>query len=229
MCVYSDVVVPPEEFVLARTLRAHPRLRIELERAVLVDTEPSPYLWIANADGETIEATIASEPAVKHVESVDRVDDELLVRVRWRYRDIGVLRTLVDTNATCLKCVGTHDAWHLSLRFQSSSALAEWYQRCTNDDRNMAIQNIRTGACSPDRHLASNLSDPQREAIYTALERGYFSVPRKITLQELADALGISDTAASQRLRRGLRVLLVDVLSGVPTDGEVPFSTVSVQ
>lgn len=225
MCVYSDVVIPPEEFVLSRPLRAHPDLRIELERAVLVGTEPSPYLWVANACGASIEATIESDPAIDHVESVDPVEDELLVRVRWRDRDGGFLRTLVDTSATCLKCVGTHDAWHLSLRFRSSSGLAEWYHRCTNDDRRIVIQNIRTGANSPERHQSSNLSTPQREAIYTALERGYFSVPRKITLQELADALGVSDTAASQRLRRGLEVLLTDVLPG----GESVLSTANPQ
>jgi hypothetical protein len=53
-----------------------------------------------------------------------------------------------------------------------------------------------------------SLSEQQYEALRTAFEAGYFAIPREITLQELAARLGISDTAASHRLRRGLQTVL---------------------
>ncbi|MFC7137822.1 helix-turn-helix domain-containing protein [Halobaculum litoreum] len=37
-------------------------------------------------------------------------------------------------------------------------------------------------------------------------------MPRAVTLEELGDRLGISDTAASQRLRRGITALLTESL-----------------
>jgi hypothetical protein len=56
----------------------------------------------------------------------------------------------------------------------------------------------------------SGLTDRQREALRVALETGYFSVPRETSLEDLAKRLDVSDTAASQRLRRGVENLIAD-------------------
>jgi hypothetical protein len=48
------------------------------------------------------------------------------------------------------------------------------------------------------------LTAAQREAIRAAADRGYFKVPREVSLKELAEQLGVSEQAVSQRLRRGL-------------------------
>lgn len=223
MCVYCTVTIPPEKFVLGHTLRTHPSARIELERAVLFDRWLSPYLWITNAD-DGFEATVEAEPDVDRLEVVDRTDDELLARIRWRNPDRGLVRTLVETDAICLQCTGVNNAWHLTLRFPSSAKLAECYERCRDEDRNMAVKSVRSGDRSDARRLALTLSDAQREAICTALECGYFSVPRQVTLQELAERLDVSDTAASQRIRRGLEALLTDAFPGVHPDGETTSS-----
>ena len=53
-----------------------------------------------------------------------------------------------------------------------------------------------------------NMTPAQREALTAALEAGYYEVPRDATLQEIASQLGISDSAASARLRRGVAGLL---------------------
>jgi hypothetical protein len=60
------------------------------------------------------------------------------------------------------------------------------------------------------------LSPKQREALAVALDRGYFDVPRRATLADVADELGVSDSAASQRIRRGCRELAR--LVAPPTD-----------
>ncbi len=224
MCVYSTVTVPPEEFLLGRMLRSCPEIRVELERAVLLDDESSPFLWIANASEERVASAVESESDIDHVEFIDRVDGELLVQIGWNDLDNGLVRTLVETEATCLRCTGVSDAWHLTLRFSSSAGLSECYRRWNEDGRRMRVQSIRNGARAGERHPAGNLSDPQREAIYAALRGGYFSVPRDVTLQELAERLNISDTAASQRIRRGLEKLLVNVDPDVRSDVEVPES-----
>jgi predicted DNA binding protein len=54
------------------------------------------------------------------------------------------------------------------------------------------------------------LTAEQREALSRAVEAGYFDVPRRTTLVGLARELGISDTATSQRLRRGVATVLQD-------------------
>jgi len=47
------------------------------------------------------------------------------------------------------------------------------------------------------------LTDRQRECLTVAQRHGYFAVPRECTLAELADALGIDKSTASETIRRG--------------------------
>lgn len=47
------------------------------------------------------------------------------------------------------------------------------------------------------------LTDRQRECLTVAQRRGYFEVPRECTLAELADALGVDKSTASETIRRG--------------------------
>jgi len=58
-------------------------------------------------------------------------------------------------------------------------------------------------------HINNNPTD-QRDALSRAVAAGYFEVPRRTTLVELADELDISDTAVSQRIRRGMANVLQD-------------------
>jgi predicted DNA binding protein len=51
--------------------------------------------------------------------------------------------------------------------------------------------------------LASrSLRSEQREVLELAVERGYFETPREVTLDELADQLGVPRSTVSYRLRR---------------------------
>ncbi|WP_309138889.1 helix-turn-helix domain-containing protein [Haloterrigena gelatinilytica] len=43
-------------------------------------------------------------------------------------------------------------------------------------------------------------------------ERGYFEDPRDSSVEDLADALGVSSSAVSGRLRRGLKALIENSL-----------------
>jgi predicted DNA binding protein len=66
-----------------------------------------------------------------------------------------------------------------------------------------------TEAVSRDGDL---LSEKQFQALSLAFDRGYFAVPRRITLENLADEVGVSHQALSERLRRGQQVVLSELL-----------------
>lgn len=57
------------------------------------------------------------------------------------------------------------------------------------------------------------LSPKQRTALITALERGYFEVPREVSMDELADELDITQQSLSKRLRRAHRNMITNVLT----------------
>jgi predicted DNA binding protein len=61
-------------------------------------------------------------------------------------------------------------------------------------------------ASTHDRRGA--LTDTQRDLLRRAVREGYFTVPREVTLVELATACDMSDREASKQLRLGLDVLV---------------------
>jgi predicted DNA binding protein len=57
-----------------------------------------------------------------------------------------------------------------------------------------------------------DLTATQAALLRDAVRRGYFAVPRRVALSELATAHGLSDVEASERLRRGVETVLADRL-----------------
>lgn len=78
--------------------------------------------------------------------------------------------------------------------------------------------------------LAAALTDRQLDALATALSMGYYEVPRGATLADVAGALGIAESSASEVLRRAERAVFTRVLDrygGAPLedDGTVTGAT----
>lgn len=77
----------------------------------------------------------------------------------------------------------------------------------------MTLERVHNPAVPEDLGLEFSLTDVQRETLLAAHETGYFEVPREATLGDLAEQLGVTDTAASQRLRRGMATLVAATLA----------------
>ncbi|MFC7059999.1 helix-turn-helix domain-containing protein [Halovenus salina] len=78
---------------------------------------------------------------------------------------------------------------------------------------------VRTGEYTKahsDPTLA--LSDKQRILLETALEAGYYEIPRETTQEELADKLGVTHATISDRLQRLESTLLNSLLPSVAND-----------
>ncbi|MFB9809579.1 helix-turn-helix domain-containing protein [Haladaptatus pallidirubidus] len=56
------------------------------------------------------------------------------------------------------------------------------------------------------------LTESQRTALQLAAERGYYTVPREVTADDLSEEFGISHQALSERLRRAHGNLIQHVL-----------------
>ena len=59
------------------------------------------------------------------------------------------------------------------------------------------------------------MTDKQREALICAYNKGYFEKPSEITLEGVAEALDISTTAASGRIKRGMKNIIESSISGI--------------
>jgi predicted DNA binding protein len=96
-----------------------------------------------------------------------------------------------------------------------AGALRELYRDLLEDGHDVAIQSKRrlnstTGAAPllDPSGVAPDLTARQREVLLTAVEAGYYELPRESTTEEIADGVGIGRRTAEDHLRRAERKLV---------------------
>lgn len=211
MSVIADIALPAEDFPLGPLLSAHPAVRVRHETLVPTGEGTIPYFWIRNLAVDAVKSALRESAAVQSVEVVDVIGDETLCRVTWTENVEGVVVAIAETEATVLRGTGQEDRWNFQLRFPDYDRLSAFHQDAKR--RGIAVDLERIlNPTNPVEQSEDPLTDAQREALLLAFEEGYIAVPREITLEGLADRLGISDSAVSQRIRRGLAQVLAPSL-----------------
>jgi predicted DNA binding protein len=203
MTVIADITVPADAFELGRVLQDFPNVEVELERIVPLQESIIPLFWISGTDIVEIEAALTENRHTKSVTQLTTANDETLFEVRWTDEINGVVEALIETRAKILEATGGAETWDFRLRFGTRDQLSDLNMALTDAGIPVTLRHIYNPSVPED---ASTLSAEQREALLQAYRRGFFEIPRGITLAELASEMEISDSALSQRMRRGLAV-----------------------
>ncbi|MFB6161431.1 MAG: helix-turn-helix domain-containing protein [Haloferacaceae archaeon] len=199
-----DVTAPLGALGLDASPGLPARTTVEFERTVAAGG--AAYLRI---DGTDVAAVVAALRGSPHVADVAPVDDPEIAGVyRLTWGDAPALfRAVTGVDGAVVAARAADGGWTFTLRFPSRDAASRFVERHDGDPPVTVEQIHRT-----DRLRTRGLTAEQHVALRRAVDAGYFAVPRRATLSDLADDLGISDTAASQRLRRGLATVLPAVV-----------------
>lgn len=203
----AEVRLSHGRLVLAETLAANPELHVELT-AQTPDTGDDWILFFTVAgdaldgfDDSLRDDPTVAEPTVLAATGVHRV---------YRARVVDCVRIsgmLGELGFRVLGVTSVDDDWCYRVQGSDRAALARFFERC--QERGIAFQLerfFRTPGVGPA--TPRGLTDGQVEAVRLASEGGYFAVPRRMTLADLAGELGVSRQAASERLRRAVGNLL---------------------
>ena len=182
---------PP--FVLTATGAAIERLERELDRSAFV----AAYSLI----------TRTREQHRYHVLPAASMEDQLADRVD----DFETLEALAATGSIVERITVEPDGWVQKRWFADRDAFLAYCQFWRENGTSFSL--IRLSRVDRDDPLSPTLTDCQREALLTALEMGYFDVPRTATLDEIGDELGVSAPAVSERLRRAHATLIEQFVS----------------
>ncbi|MDZ7747046.1 MAG: helix-turn-helix domain-containing protein [Halobacteriales archaeon] len=188
------------ELVLAETL-ADSGIRAEIEyMAARTSEDLRLFIWVA--DGvEAFASGIKRDPTV--TDPVVLSDHETGRLYSLRTTD-AVGMTVYPLWATregeTLSGQYEDGWWHSEVRFPTRKQLSGYRTALVEADIEVQIR----GIYEETKHdKTSGLTAQQRETLAAAYRNGYFAVPRETTTSELADELGISRQAVSERLRRG--------------------------
>ncbi|WP_247001261.1 helix-turn-helix domain-containing protein [Halosolutus gelatinilyticus] len=223
MSTIAELTIPAEEFALRRTLEASSGVDIEIERVVAYDPEyVMPYVWFA-ADESTLGAVddaIGDDPTVDEAELLTDLGNERLYRMNWIDDVTVVIHMLTEEKATILDATveDEYKRWRFRVLFPERDALSRTYEFAT--DRGISIDVEKIHQLDETHQGRYGLTSAQYETLVQALERGYYEIPRNVDMEELADELGISHQALSERLRRAHRALVGEAIELGGQDGD---------
>jgi predicted DNA binding protein len=114
-----------------------------------------------------------------------------------------LLYPLREQEATILSARASHDNWQLRVHVPERERVADLLDFCQANELTIAIEGIYEMGGATDAEVGRHaLTEDQHEALRLATKHGYYEVPRQITADDLADALGISQSTFSERIRR---------------------------
>lgn len=204
MSTIAELEIPAEEFALSATFDAVPDAEFEVERVVAYDHDRLlPFTWVtADESGrDALDEALRDDPSVDQVELLTDLDGEWLYRMDWIQAVEFLIHILHEEHATVLTAFGESDQWLLRVLFPDRDALSRSYDFFESEGLSVEVTSIYE--LDQQRSGQFGLTADQLESLVTASEQGYYDVPRGATLQEVADVLGISHQALSERLRRG--------------------------
>lgn len=204
-----DVTLPTDEFVMAAAFDANPALVAEFTAVVPTATAIFPYLHVFDDPDHVARRALERDPHVAAVRRRFETEQSTMYQVWWE-RGLGIFESLVGTEAAVLSVSGSADGWTFRIGFPSVEGLEAFERRAEREDLTLTV----THASSHPPVDRAGLSPTQLRTLRLALDRGYFDVPRRATLDGLAEELDVSSQAVSQRLRRGTRSLLSTRLPG---------------
>lgn len=187
----------------------------EIEDIQSLSLQPDLQLFIIQVDteenvteenlltlDEVVEATLLGQSSGKAIFKLTIEFDKTLAAAFDGDTDGAVMDSILVTP----------EGWHKEELFKSYTELTEFQTTCEENDIDVEILSLTHDSTSSGNDLPYGLTERQYEALTLALSRGYYERPRRVTAEELADELDISQPSMSDLLRRGERQLLSTTL-----------------
>lgn len=209
-----EFTLDSESFPFGRATSSDLDVRVQLERVIPLKEGRIPFIWATGQQLDGFEQHLRASELVTHVEPLTTVGDNVLYYVEWETDEETFLNGLADAGGTIMEAHGDSE-WSFTVRFRDHADLTRFHRFYQEHEFPVHIDRVSELDDSPDTEYGFGLTPAQRETLVMAVENGYFDIPRGTTLDEIADELGVSSQAASERVRRGTESVLRKALVGL--------------
>jgi predicted DNA binding protein len=217
MSTIAEIRFPAAEFALSETLSEVPHLEFETVRVVAHETGVLPLVWAQTDDTDALDDALSDDPTVENVHLLADLAEERLYRMDWVANVETVVHALLEHDGTVLNASGRSDGWHLRILFPDRDSLSATHEFATDNGLSFSLESVAD--LNEGRGSQFALTEHQHEALLVAYTCGYYDIPQDATMDDLADELGVSAQAVSQRLHRAYRNLVENALViGHPTE-----------
>ena len=183
-----------------------PGARVEVERTATSSDGDGLILILSGSNRTETTTTVRDGARVDNLTRLGESGNRSIHRLTWTTTP-SLVTQLHATDCTVLAVAWTGDVLTLELRFPDQTAASRFYAEYGGSDSRLTLRHT-SGFGIAGQAEREALTPKQTSTLVHALKRGYFDVPRRVTLDDLAAKLGVSDSAVSQRLRRGMSNVL---------------------
>lgn len=204
--------LPTTDFALGETFDAVPGFEFECVR--LVENRLAVSLPLISARGpnrQRLEAAFDADPSVESFELLAAFEEEWLYRMDWSPSVNSTFQDLLGSDAAMLDAYADADSWRLRMLYPERDDISNSAQFFKQQGLSFDIHRVRN--VDNDLFARNGLTEKQIDALVSAWRAGYFEVPRRIDLEDLAAQMGISHQALSERLRRGHSTLIEETIA----------------
>lgn len=217
--VIADVRFAHENGALAHTLNERPDVDLRLLRETSTDPEPKTYVvQFGSGNSEEFRPVLENDHTVSTIASMPDTTDRTLWGVEFD-DDTQLLNPLVtDEGGFVLRATSTtmesgRRGWHEHWLLPHRGAIHTVWEHARETGFEFEIRSFdQWQGGTTDQAVTRTPTEKQLTALTLAYENGYFTEPRETSLEELADLLGLSPSAVSGRLRRGMKLLIEERL-----------------
>lgn len=211
--------ISPKALTLAETVEALPNIDIEAERIAAHSTEwTMPCLWVIHPDFDAVDQQLRADSSVADVVDADHVTEEAFYLVDWSDEVKHRITSYIDKSGSLLEAHLSDGSWTVVLRFGSREQFDTFCDHLRDQGHPFSLLGI--SETDTPRVGYRGLTPTQRDALVAAAARGYFCVPREVTIEELAAELDTSHQALSEVLRRGMENLVFSTLTAEEQQAE---------
>ena len=185
-----------------------------LEWEVTVQHADGPtqmLFWAKDGDFDAFDAALEADPNTEDTTIQADIGERRLYRTNFSpsVKDTSLVPTVVELGGVLQESIGTSEGWRYRVQLPNRKALERLNSFAVERGWPIEINNLYRQTSSGEAPI---LTDAQQEMLITAVECGYLQIPREATLEEVGEELGITQSAASERFRRGVRMLIEETV-----------------
>lgn len=210
MSLTAEFSLSTEQLSLAPTFSAAPSVELRMEQEYgMSPTAPIVFCWVHGEDLDTFEEALTDDETVTDVRLLHDSDDWRFYHMRLTgAASVVTYDTWVELGAMRLSMRYINDRWRIQMYFPDHETFGTFHSFCNDHNLDFQLSNLYNNTSPKHGPSQDHLTTPQRETLRLAHEQGYFEIPRKVTLDDLATEFDVSNQAVSERLRRGCAQLL---------------------
>ena len=202
----AEVTASAADFALTETFAQFGDAQVRVERVAAQDDRIIPFVWVSHENIEGVHQALEGDATTANIEVLTDLDGERLYRMEWVDRIDALVYVLVEEDGTVLSAAAENGRWVLRLLFADRDALGQTYDHCRDVGLDLSIKRVFN--LDEGRQGRFGLTEKQQDVVEVAFERGYYSIPRDVAAQDLAEEMGTSHQALSERLRRAHETLV---------------------